>query len=82
MNFNPQFSRIGVLAIMVYCALLIATVPDIVSLFMLFLPWSSVTGVPKEAFFQVFFAILNGLIIYLLVAALDPDYEKPGEPLI
>ena len=47
---NPEFSKLGVLAVLIYCLLLVTTVPPIIPLFAFLVPWSLVTGVPKEIF--------------------------------
>lgn len=78
---SPEFSKLGVFAVLTYCGLLVTTVPPIIPLFAFLLPWSIFTGVPKELFFAILFVIVNGLIVYVLVAAIDRSYKSEG-PLL
>ena len=82
MASNIAFSKVGILGVFVYCMLLVATVPEIVPLFALMLPWSVFTGVPSQTFFLLFFVILNGLIVYLFSSLLDTDYSAPSGPIV
>lgn len=79
---NPEFSRLGVLAVMIYCGLLVATVPPLIPVFALLVPWSFLTGVLSDALVLIFFTILNGVLVYVITATLDPTYTSTKKPLI